>query len=137
MQFVDTNIFLRHLTNDDPVKAKACFALFQRAQRKEVALTTSESVVAEIVYVLSSSKQIYRLNPEEIRARLYPLLSIPGLKVSHRKVFLRALDLFTAYNLDFEDALSVAHMEQQKIPELYSYDEGFDQIENISRLQPT
>jgi hypothetical protein len=32
--FVDTNIFLRHLTGDDPVKAKACFEIFQRAQRQ-------------------------------------------------------------------------------------------------------
>ena len=70
MQFVDTNIFLRHLTNDDPIKAKACFALFQRAQQKKIAITTSESVIAEVVYVLSSSKQVYKLNPEEIRARL-------------------------------------------------------------------
>jgi predicted nucleic acid-binding protein len=31
MQFVDTNIFIRHLPRDDPDKAQACFELFQRA----------------------------------------------------------------------------------------------------------
>ncbi len=33
MRFVDTNIFIRYLTNDDPRKAQACFDLFQRAKQ--------------------------------------------------------------------------------------------------------
>ena len=38
----------------------------------------------------------------------------------------------------FEDALSVATMERQKIYELYSYDRDFDRIEDteITRLEP-
>ncbi|MBI3943125.1 MAG: AbrB/MazE/SpoVT family DNA-binding domain-containing protein [Chloroflexi bacterium] len=32
-QFVDTNIFLRYLTIDNPVKARACFSLFQNAKK--------------------------------------------------------------------------------------------------------
>jgi len=31
-QFVDTNIFIRHLTGDDPVKAQACFQLVQTSK---------------------------------------------------------------------------------------------------------
>ena len=136
MQFVDTNVFLRHLTGDDPKKARACFELLQRANRKEILLTTSEAVIAEIVYVLSSSRQIYTLSREEIRARLYPILSIPGLKLAHRKLYLRALDLYAAYPLDFEDAVIVAQMERQRIKELLSYDREFDRIATIVRLEP-
>ena len=56
-EFVDANVFLRHLTRDDPTMAAACFAVFQRAQRNEVAITTSETVVAEVVYVLTSKSR--------------------------------------------------------------------------------
>ena len=52
MQFIDANVFIRHLTRDDPEKAKACFELFQKAGQGEITLTTSEAVVAEVVFVL-------------------------------------------------------------------------------------
>jgi predicted nucleic acid-binding protein len=109
--------------------------LFQAAARKDITLTTSESVISEVVYVLSS-KRLYDLPREEIRRLLYPLLSLPGLKLVHRKMYLRALDLYAAYSLDFEDALTVAQMERQQLSELYSYDRHFDQIPWITRLEP-
>jgi predicted nucleic acid-binding protein len=49
---------------------------------------------------------------------------------------LRALDLYAAYNLDFEAAIVVAHMERQNISELYSYYRGFDQVPGITRQEP-
>jgi predicted nucleic acid-binding protein len=135
MQFVDANIFIRHLTRDDPGKAHACFELFSRAERNEINLTTSESVIAEVVYVLSS-KQLYAVSREDIRRLLYPLLSLPGLKLAHRNMYLRALDLYAIYPIDFEDALAVAHVERRKATEIYSYDRDFDQAPGITRLEP-
>lgn len=135
MQFVDANVFIRFLTRDDPEKAQACFELFQKAKKREILLTTSESVIAEVVYVLSS-KQLYDLPREQIRALLYPLLSLPGLKLTHRKMYLLALDLYAAYPIDIEDALIVAQMERQKVTELYSYDRDFGLVPGITRLEP-
>ena len=135
MQFIDANIFIRHLTNDVPEKAQACLELFQKAQRGEVALTTSEAVIAEVVYVLSS-KQLYHLPREEIRKLLYPLLSLSGLKLTHRKVYLRALDLYATYPIDFEDAVVAAQMERQGVTDLYSYDRDFERVPGITRLEP-
>jgi len=133
--FVDANVFLRHLTGDDPKKAEACYALFQKAQGGEIALITSESVIAEVVYVLSS-RHLYDLPRERIRALLYPILSLRGLKLPHRRTYLQALDLYADSNLDFEDALAVAQMKRKKIQEIYSYDRGFDRVAGIRRLEP-
>lgn len=137
MQFVDTNIFIRYLTQDDPQKAETCFRLFERAKRNEVELTTSESVIAEVVFILSS-KRLYNLSRQDIRIRLYPIFSLSGLKVPFRKQILRALDLYLLNNIDFEDALSIAIMERQAISEIYSYDEDFDRIQGsaIQRILP-
>lgn len=135
MRFIDTNIFLRHLTNDDPVKARRCFELFQKAKRNEISLITSESVIAEVVYLLAS-KRVYNLAREEIVTRLRPLLSLPGLKVPYRNVFLRALEIYGTYTIDFEDAISKAHMERQKITEIYSYDTDFDKFNALKRIEP-
>ena len=136
VRFVDTNVFLRHLTGDDPAKARACLELFRQAQRGEVNLTTSETVIAEVVYVLASPQAGYGLSRTEIRQRLYPLLLLPGLKLPDRRTYLRALDLYASYAVDFEDALTVAHMERLKVTELYSYDRHFDRVPDIQRLEP-
>lgn len=135
MHFVDTNIFIRYLTKDDPDKAKACFELFRQASSKQITLTTTEAVITEVVYVLSS-KKTYNLARDEVRVRLYPLLSVSGLQLAQKQTYLRALDLYATYNIDFEDALIVAQMEQQKISDLYSYDQGFDRIPGINRYEP-
>jgi predicted nucleic acid-binding protein len=134
-QFVDTNIFLRYLTAD-PERYSACLALFQQAERNQVTLFTSETIIAEIVYVLSSSKH-YDLSRQQIRVALSRLLLLPGLKMNNRNTHLRALALYPQHTaLEFEDCLSVAHMEQVGMGQIYSYDREFEQISNVERLEP-
>src|SRR5207237_1281760 len=102
----------------------------------EQTATTCEAIITEVVYVLSSRAH-YNLAHDEIRARLAPLLVVRGLKVSHKRVYLRALDLYATYTfLDFEDAVLAAHMERTKDTELYSYDRDFDQLPAVTRLEP-
>ena len=137
MRFLDTHVILRYLIRDDDAKAQACYELFRRAQRGEEELTTCEAIVAEAVYVLSSPRLPYRLNPEEIRARLLPILTLRGLKLPRKRVCLRALDIYASSAfLDFEDALAVAHMEQRGITEIVSYDRDFDRVAGVRRTEP-
>jgi predicted nucleic acid-binding protein len=135
MEFLDANVILRFLTKDDPAKANRCFELFARVKAKEIVLTTSESVLAEVVYVLSSKSQ-YDQPRENIRRMMLPLVGLPGLKILHRRALLRALDIFSTSRLDFEDALSIAHMERLKVKTIVSYDKDFDGIEGLRRREP-
>ncbi len=136
MKFLDTNIFVRLLAADDEKKTDACFRLFQRIQRGEESVTTAEVIIAEVVYVLSSPS-LYRLSHEEISSRLAPLLSLRSLKLRNKRTYLRALDLYATYpSLDFEDALSAAHMERQGISEIVTYDRDFDRLPGIKRIEP-
>jgi predicted nucleic acid-binding protein len=135
MQFIDANVFLRFLTRDDPVKAERVKTLLERAQRGEVSLCTSESVITELVFVLSSPR-LYKLRREEVRAVLSPIVGLKGLKLPSRKALLRALDLFAATSMNFVDALAVAQMEVGGISEIHSYDEHFDSLQGITRLEP-
>ena len=45
MKFLDTNIFVRYLTGDDPVKAAACRQLWQQVNRGQEKATTAEAIV--------------------------------------------------------------------------------------------
>jgi predicted nucleic acid-binding protein len=135
LRFVDANVFLRYLVPEEPVKTEACLALFQQVQRNQIQITTSEAVIAEVVFVLGS-KRLYHLPRLEIKDRLHPILLLPGLKLPHRKYYLRALDYYSQSTLDFEDCLIIAQMERQRVAELYSYDHDFDVISGIKRLEP-
>lgn len=136
MRFLDTNIIIRYLTKDDPVKAADCFDLFQRLKEGKEKVLTCEAILTEVVYVLSSPAQ-YNLSHEEIRARLSPILPLKGLKLPKKRLYVRALDIYALYPfLDFEDALSLAYMEKADIQELLSYDRDFDRIPNTRRVEP-
>ena len=133
--FLDANIILRYLTGDDPKKMKACAKLFREALNGKVCLISSETIMAEVVYVLGS-KRNYGLSAAEISNRLKPILSIRGLKLEHKDALLYALNLFTRLEIDFEDCLALAHMERQQLKEIYSYDQDFDQVTSVNRLEP-
>ncbi|TAK33883.1 MAG: PIN domain-containing protein [Chloroflexota bacterium] len=136
MKFLDANVFLRYLTRDDPVKAEACFALLQDVKRGLEQVTTCEVILHEVLYVLTSRAQ-YGLSHAEAVGRLRPLLTLRGLKLPRKRVYLRALDLYASSPfLDFGDALAVAHMENLGIQEILSYDSDFDRVESVTRSEP-
>ena len=137
MKFLDTNVILRFLTRDDEQKADACLRLFQRVQRGDEELVTCEAVVSEVVYVLSSARAGYGLSHEGIRSRLVPILTLRGLRLPQKRVYLRALDVYASSPfLDFEDALAVAHMERLGVEEIVSYDRDFDRVAGLRREEP-
>ena len=132
MRFVDTNVFLRHLTGDDAQKAAACRRLLTALDAGTETALTSECVIAEIVYVLS---RLYKLPRDQIATIVPPLLSLRGLDVPG--VVARSFDVYASNRaLDFEDAVTVAHMESRGITALYSYDRGFDSVAGITRIEP-
>ena len=137
MKFLDTNVILRYLTRDDETKAQACYELFQRVKKGEEELFTCEAIITEVTYVLSSPRAPYQLSHEEIRSRLLPILTLRGLRLPQKSMYLRALDLYASSPfLDFEDALAVAHMEKRGVREILSYDTDFDRIATIARVEP-
>lgn len=135
MKFLDTNVILRYLTRDDPEKAEKCYELFQKVKRGEIELTTCEAVIAEVVYVLSSTT-LYNLPRNEIYSILLPIINLKGLKMAQKRLYIQALDIYASKNIDFEDALIFAHMQKRQIKEIYSYDNDFDKIEELCRLEP-
>lgn len=137
MRFLDTNIILRYLTRDDEAKARACFELLQKVKAGSEEVFTSEAIITEVVYVLSSKRGPYHLGHEDIRARLVPILMLRGLKLYQKRLYLRALEVYASFPfLDIEDAIAAAHMEKHGIREILSYDTDFDRLPSLKRVEP-
>ena len=137
MEFLDTNIILRYLTKDDEAKAEACYELFEQVRQGNKELFTCEAVITEVVYVLSSPRLSYQLNRDDIRARLLPILSLQGLVIPNKTIYIRALDIYVSHpQLDFEDAIAVAYMERIGLTHIVSYDRDFDRVDGVERKEP-
>lgn len=136
MVFLDTNIFLRHLANDDPVRSPACLALIHAIEQGRLDSWTSDLVIAEMVFVLSN-KRTYKLDREKIRDLILSLISLPGLKLANKRLYNRVFDLYVALPIDYVDAYHAALIEAREGHELYSYDLDFDQIPSLTRLEPS
>jgi len=135
MHFIDTNIFLRFLTRDDPKKAEQCRSLLYAASEGGIKLYTTDLVFAELIWVLQSPKT-YNLNPPEIRDLVIPLALIKGLSFPAKKLFPEIMELFASYNVDFIDAYNAVIMHSRDIDLIYSYDSDFEQLENVTRVEP-
>jgi predicted nucleic acid-binding protein len=133
--FLDTNILLRHILNDEPRQSPACRALIERIEQGSVSVWTSDLAIAEVVWVLSSTR-LYNLSREEIRDALLPLISLPGVKLANKRVYTRAFALFTSLTIDYIDAYHAALMESRQDNELLSYDADFDKVAGLTRLEP-
>lgn len=139
MIFLDANYLLRTLI--DPASPEIermrqiAADLFRRANRGEVELTTSDAVIAEVAFVMTSPR-VYGLDVAEAAARLSTVLNLRGVKLHEKRTVLAALDLWaTTPKLGFVDALTAAYAQRHGI-ELATFDTDFDPIPGITRYQP-
>ncbi|HLB11371.1 MAG TPA: type II toxin-antitoxin system VapC family toxin [Dehalococcoidia bacterium] len=130
--FVDTNVFLRFLTRDDPAKAEDCRALFQRAEQGEVDLVINDMVVAELVWTLRS---YYRLPKQEVVESVRDILGMRSLRIPRKALLLEALGLYESLNVDFIDAYNAFDSRRKGVDGVCSYDEDFDRLSTF-RVEP-
>jgi uncharacterized protein len=137
MNFIDTNICIRYLTRDDEKKFQDCAKFFEKVESKEILVVLLESILAEIVYVLSSKKINYNFTRSEINICLTSIILLDGVETmkNTKKVYLSALDLFEKSNLDFEDCLLIANLNSEN-DRIISYDKGIDNFLTKRRIEP-
>ena len=92
---LDANVLIRFLTSDHPDHQARSHALLERVQRGELTLVVPESVIAEVVFVLSSPR-LYHVPRQQIQALLSPLLNLRHLRVQNRRSIVRALALYAS-----------------------------------------
>lgn len=132
--FVDTNLFIRYLTNDETALADRVERLLNEAATGSVQLVTTELVMAETVWVLESS---YNLSHSQIAPLIRGILATPGMDVINGDLVGKALVLYELQNIDFVDSYIAALMEKQGIHDIYSYDrKHLSRVKTVNRKEP-
>jgi len=131
--FIDTNIFLRYLTKDDPLKYDKCREIFKRGVDGKIGLVTSGMVIAKLIWTLLS---YYRIPKADVIEKLSIIVSTENLSIPDRDIIAEALVLYSRKNIDYIDAYNAVFMKHHGVNEVFSYDADFDAIEGIKREEP-
>ncbi len=93
----DTNVWVRYVTNDDPLQTDRAVELLGRGEEVFVA----KSVMLELAWVL---RAVYELPSDSIRRAMLHILGLPMVVVEQPEQLALALDFYER-GLDFADAL--------------------------------
>lgn len=116
--FIDTNLFLRYLTNDVPEQADAVEGLLSRAEAGTVQLVTNRLVIAGLVWTLES---FYKKSNIEVRDAVLAILNTPGLNVEAHDQLLQAAIWYEEKNVDFIDACIAAQLFEEGPDSIYTF----------------
>ncbi len=133
VRFLDTNILIRYLTNDDPNKAALALALLDRVAEGSEQVVTTPLVIFETVFLL---QRTYKQPKAEIREKITAILSLQGVQLAERALCLTALDYYVEQNISYADAYNAAWMQDEGIAEVYSWDREFDRVAGLTRIEP-
>jgi len=132
--FVDTNLFVRYLTDDDAEKADRVEALLGEASEGRVRLVTADLVLVELIWVLESS---YDLKPVEIAPMIRSILATPGMEVINGALLAKALDHYEGNHIDIVDGYIAVLMEKLNITDVYSFDrKHLSRLKSLKRIEP-
>ncbi|MEW6066718.1 MAG: PIN domain-containing protein [Nitrospirota bacterium] len=130
--FVDTNVFLRFFVKDVEslyVKAKE---LFEKTEKGELKLETTDIVIAEIVWVLES---YYGFSKSEIKEVVETILETKNLKVANHSRVKEAIDLYFSGKMDFIDVYNIAYIKSKDFKKVATFDvKHFKNIEGVSNI---
>ncbi|HDZ83761.1 MAG TPA: PIN domain-containing protein [Nitrospirae bacterium] len=99
--FVDTNVFMRYLVNDDHGQADRVEKLLDKAEKGEIRIITGPPVFFELAWTL---KSFYEMKKDDIYNCLLSIAAIPGLAITDADVITESLEMYKKYAIEFSDA---------------------------------
>lgn len=133
-RFVDTNIFIYHLTDNHANYSPRCTALMERIEAGEIEAFTAVTAVDEALRVLTKVFGHERLAAAEAIATI---VSQPEIGIDHRHVVLNAIDLWAANGpLSFADCYHLALTRELGLTEIYTFDRKMDRYPGVTRIEP-
>lgn len=130
--FLDTNILLRHLLQDDPLQSPKATAFLKTVEEGKMVVATSDTVVFETVFLL---ERHYKRPKDKIRSSLLPILELPGIALPSKRRLGKVFDLYVDLGLPFADAHHAVLMERMGLKQIVSFDEDFDRVPGITRVR--
>ncbi|MGW0245704.1 PIN domain-containing protein [Nocardia goodfellowii] len=127
--FLDTNILIRHFTQDPPDLGKRATAFLAESE----ALFLPDLILAETVYVLQS---VYKVGRPQVALVSRALIGTRNIVTDDPALLIRTIDVYEHHRLSFADAYLVALAEADEGSAIASFDKGIDKATNVRRIEP-
>jgi predicted nucleic acid-binding protein len=115
---LDTNVWIRYVTNDDPDQAERALTLLESGED----IFLPKTVLLELEWVL---RAVYGLPPSSIERAMLNVLGLPKVQAESPGQISAALDFYQK-GMDFADALHLAGCADNKA--FYTFDEKFVKV---------
>ncbi|KKS14165.1 hypothetical protein A2617_01210 [Candidatus Daviesbacteria bacterium RIFOXYD1_FULL_41_10] len=132
MIFLDANVILRFILDNDPHLSPKAKAIFEKIDRGEIKVDVTLLTISEVAFTLERS---YKLLKSEITDRVLGLIKSPNINFEKHDLLPKILILYVEKNISFIDAYHAVLMNKNKIKKIYSFDRDFDKISTIQRLE--
>lgn len=131
MIFLDANVILRFLLDDNPMLSPKAKSIFKTINQGKTKAFISSMAIYEVVFTLGRT---YKLQRSDIRQKLLSIINLQNITVNKRDIVEKALAFYEDKNISFVDACQAALMLKKKIKKIYSFDPHFDRFPEIKRL---
>ncbi len=133
-RFIDTNVFIYHITNNHPEHSPRCTALMEQIEAGEIDAVTAVTAVDETLRVLT--KAFGHDRPAAALA-LSTLMSQPEFDIDHRRAVLDAMDFWVGQPpLSFADCYHLALTKALGMSQIYTFDKKMDRYSGVDRIEP-
>lgn len=131
--FLDTNVFLRVLAEDDVKSLEECKGVLKKVKESEIEAVTASLVLVEVAWTLES---YYGWEKGKVVRSLKSIVHLGGLKVVDRYRPETAVERYEAKGVKFVDAMIASIPEvEARVRTVISYDRDFDKL-GVLRLEP-
>ena len=122
--FLDTNVLLRFLLDDDSAQSPLAYSFFKQLEDGAVSAELEDVVLAETVWVLEKG---YRVPRNEISRLLSSIVRLKGVICRGKRNVLGALSQFCSTPCDIVDCLLAAKARSKGAP-VISFDADFKKL---------
>ena len=131
MIFLDANVILRFIVNDNPTFSPKAKLIFENIDKGRIKIFISSMAIFEVAFTL---ERTYKLSKSEVRERFLPIIKLENVTSDRKEVVERALDFYVDKNVSFADAYQAALMLKKNVKKIYSFDPHFDRFPQLKRL---
>ena len=129
--FIETSVFIRFFTRDDPDKAAAVRSLLELIETGAIRPYTSNIVVLEIIFVLT---RLYGFARSEVMHAIQTILDLRNLTLIEKANTHQALADWRTHNTKYGDCLIASQVPHGVV--IATYDADFLRFSSLKALTP-
>jgi predicted nucleic acid-binding protein len=135
IRLLDANVIVHAFVDQDQRARERSRALLKRIEGGDEEVLITELVLAEVASVLGTRRG-GGLPRSRIGEILTAIVTLPGVQLEAKAVWLEIIGSFARENVDLADAQFLWIAEHRGCEEIHSYDTDFDRLPGVKRLEP-